>query len=66
MTVNFYRDVAGIFNSFFKLKYVTDDSRDIPLQIISKFSDDSQSFTTLNECDVLAVLKTIDITKACG
>ena len=66
MTVNFIKVVAGIFNSFFKSKYVTDDSRDMPLHIISKFSDDSLSFITFNKCDVLAVLKTIDITKACG
>ena len=39
---------------------------DMPPHLISNPSVDSLSSITINECYVLATLKTIDITKACG
>ena len=46
--------------------YITDDYIDIPPHLIPNPSVDSLSSITIYECDVLATLKTIDITKACG
>ena len=66
MTFNSYEGVADMFNSYFKSIYVTDDNREMPLHLIPNPSVDSLSSITINEYDVLATLKTIDITKACG
>ena len=66
MTVSFYKDVADMFNPFFKSIYVTDSNRDMLPHIIPSLSGDSLSSITINECDVLAALKTTNITKECG
>ena len=38
----------------------------MPPHIIPNLSSDSLSSITINECDVLAAHKTIDVMKACG
>ena len=65
MTVNSYRGVANMFNLFFRSICVADDSKDMPPHIIPNLSVDFLSFINIYECDLLAALKTTDITKAC-
>ena len=65
MTVNSYKGVANVFNSFYKSTNVIDDNRDMPRHIIQNLSGDALSSITINEYEVLATLRTIDATKAC-